>query len=141
MLAHGGDQRAAARRKRDVLFDHVVDRLDRQALEQRHPLAQRRLEGNIAAHRALGDGRDLLLQSGIVGQFVEAFLADHGRIHVGEQQRLAPINRGLHHDVDGHAERAAQAVGQRALVGTRFRAKGNVGGNARREPDRLAGVR
>ena len=31
----------------------------RQARQQRDALAQRRLEGDLAAHRALGDGGDL----------------------------------------------------------------------------------
>ena len=63
---------------------------DRQALQQRDALAQGRLEGELAAHGALGDRRDLLLQPDEVGEFVDAFLPDHGGIHVGEEQPLAP---------------------------------------------------
>ena len=38
---------------------------------------------------ALGHRRDLGLAAGIVGQLVDAFLADHRRIHVGDEQPLA----------------------------------------------------
>ena len=64
--------------------------LDRQALEQRDALAQRRLELDFAAHRAFGDGGDMRLEAGEIGQLVDAFLADHGGIHVGQQKLLAP---------------------------------------------------
>ena len=33
-------------------------------------------------------------------QFVEAFLLDHGRIHVGDEQRLAAAGERLHDDID-----------------------------------------
>ena len=56
---HGGDERAPARGERDALVDHVLDHRDRQILEQRHALAQRRLERDLAAHRALGDRRHM----------------------------------------------------------------------------------
>ncbi len=50
------------------------------------------------------------LQSGKVGQFVDAFLADHGGIHVGEKKLLAPRRLGLHDNVDRQvAARLAQA--------------------------------
>ena len=49
----------AARRQRDALGDDLVDDRGGQALEQRDPLAQRRLERDLAAHRALGDRRDM----------------------------------------------------------------------------------
>ena len=49
------------------------------------------------------------LQAGKIGQFVDAFLADHGGIHVGEKQLLAPCGPRLHHDIDRQvAARLAQ---------------------------------
>jgi hypothetical protein len=36
-----------------------------------------------------------------VGQLVDAFLADHGGVHVRQEQALAPPVQGLHHHVDG----------------------------------------
>ena len=59
---HGRDQRPPPGRQRDALRDHLVDDRRRQALEQRHALAQRRLERDLAAHRPLGDRGDLRLQ-------------------------------------------------------------------------------
>ena len=68
---------------------------------RRDALAQRRLELDLAAHGALGDRGDDGLQPGHVGEFVDAFLADHGRIHVGDDEALAPLGEPLHHDIDG----------------------------------------
>ena len=100
LRAHGRDQFAAARRRRDALCQHLVDHADRQILQQRHALAQRRLELDFAAHRAFGDGGDMRLQAGEIGQFVDAFLADHGGIHVGQKKLLAPGRDRLHDNVD-----------------------------------------
>jgi len=109
--AHGRDQLAAARRRNDALGQHLVDHADRHVLQQRDALAQRRLERDLAAHRAFGDFCDMILQPGEIGQFVDAFLADHGGIHVGEKKPLAPDGARLHHDVDRQiAARLAQAV-------------------------------
>ncbi len=110
MGAHGRDQFAAARCQRDALFQDFVDDADGQALQQCDALAQRRLELDFAAHRALGDPGDMRLQADIIRQLVDAFLADHGGIHVGQQKLLAPQRPGLHHNVDRQiAPRLAQA--------------------------------
>ena len=82
-----------------------------EALQQRDALAQRRLELDFAAHRALGDPGDMGLEAGEIGQFVDAFLADHGGIHVGQKKLLAPESPGLHDNVDRQiTARLAQAV-------------------------------
>ena len=89
---------------------------DRQALEQGDALDQRRLEGDLAVHGARGDGRDLVLEADFGGKLVDAFLADHGRIHVGDQQLLAAGLRLLDDDVDRRvADDAAQADGLAAM--------------------------
>ena len=54
--------------------------------KQPHPLPQRPAEIQLALHRALGDPRDLVLEPGIIGELVDAFLADDRRIHVGDEQ-------------------------------------------------------
>ena len=111
MGAHGHDQLAAARCRRDACFQHLVDHADGQALQQRDALAQRRLEFDFAAHRALGNGGDMRLQAGEIRQFVDAFLPDHGGIHVGQKKLLAPESPRLHDNVDRQiAARLAQAV-------------------------------
>ena len=37
------------------------------------------------------------------GQLVDAFLPDHGAVHIGQQQTLAPPLGRLHRHVDAHA--------------------------------------
>ena len=85
-----------------------------------HALAQGWLEGDLAAHGPLGDRRDLLLQANRVGEFVDAFLRDHGGIHVGQEQPLAPVRSCRQHgDVDrlGREGRAQASGERRRLVG------------------------
>lgn len=109
MGAHGADQRAAARCQRDVPGDDLIDDAERDAFQQPNALSQRRLEFELAAHGAFGDLGDLLLQADIGGELVDALLADHGRIHVGEEQALAAGRGRLDDDVDGGAgKRLAQ---------------------------------
>ena len=49
------------------------------------------------------------LRPTVVGELVDAFLLDHGRVHVGEEQALAPLPRRLRDDVDRRSgERRAQ---------------------------------
>ena len=112
MRAHGADQFAAARRQRDAAFQCLIDDADRQPLQQRHAFAQRRLERDFAAHGALCDGGDMGLEARKVRQFVDAFLADHGGIHVGEKKLLAPADLRLHDNIDRQVfARLAQAIG------------------------------
>jgi hypothetical protein len=47
-----GDELGPARREGDALRDHLVDDRRREAPQQRDALAQRRLEGDLAAHGA-----------------------------------------------------------------------------------------
>jgi hypothetical protein len=42
-----------------------------------------------------------------VGKLIDAFLADRGRIHVGDQKFLAAMSGALHHDIDYPQEAAA----------------------------------
>ena len=100
---HGADQLAAAGRQRDALDDHAADRLLGQAGEEAYALAERRGEVELAAHGALGDVGDLRLEAGEIGKLVDAFLLDHGRIHVGDELALATAGGRLHGDVGGSA--------------------------------------
>ena len=83
-----------------MFCQHLVDHADRQILQERDALAQRRLEFDFAAHRPFGDPGDMRLQPGEIGQLVDAFLADHGGIHVRQKKLLAPCRDRLHHNVD-----------------------------------------
>ncbi len=40
------------------------------------------------------------LQAGKIGELVNAFLANHGGIHVGQEKPLAPGDDRLHHDIN-----------------------------------------
>jgi len=131
VAAHRGDQDLGPWHQGDATCQHLVDHLDRQTFQQPDAFAQRRLEGDFAAHRAFGDRRDFRLDPGEIRQLVDAFLLDHGGIHVGEKQQFAPAEARLHHDVEARQCRA-EAAGYFALI--LIRAKGNVGGGAVSEP-------
>ena len=69
---------------------------------------ERLFEIEFAVHRPRRDGADLGLEPERIGQFVDAFLLDHGRIHVGDEELLAAM-RGRHQrDVDGLAGKQAR---------------------------------
>ena len=74
----------------------------------------------LALHRPLGDPRDLVLEAGIIGELVDAFLADDGRIHVGDEQPLPARLLRLDDDVD-----ALEAV-ERPARGLRFAGEAQV---------------
>src|ERR1700743_2468974 len=138
MRAHGRDQFAATRRQRDALFQDFVDCAGRQAPEQRDAFAQCGLEFDFAAHRALGDGSDMCLEADIVGEFVDAFLTDHGGIHVGQQKLLAPERLGLHDNVDWQiAARLTQAAFDSANI--LAASEGDVDGDLDEHPLCVAG--
>ena len=104
--------------------------------------AQRRLEFDFATHRALGDGGNVRLQSSEVGQLVDALLADHGGIHVGEKKLLAPGSNRLHDNVDRQvAARPLQAGFDRLdIAGAGDRAvEGDVDGHFVEQPLRRSG--
>ncbi len=139
--AHGRNQGAPAGRQGDPPGDDLVDRCDRQSFQQRHALAQRRLEGDLAAHRAFGDRRDARLQADVVGKLIDAFLPDHGGVHVGNEQPLAPRGGRLHDDVDRQVpQRGAQPLGDRFVVRA-ARRKEKVGGDAGIEDAHVLGRR
>ncbi len=101
--SHGVDQFLAARRQRDPLGNHLVDDRDGQALEECDAFSQRRFELDLAVHGPRRDGRDEVLQPNLRGEFVDAFLADHGGVHVGDEQLFAASLGRLHDDVDRFA--------------------------------------
>jgi hypothetical protein len=76
-----------------------------------------------------------------ISKFVDAFLPDHGRIHVGDQKLLAPVRRGLDHDIDrGRLPSAARRTPNTACAiagqDVGFSPAENVGSNAFCQPDR-----
>ncbi len=133
VLPHRRDEFRSAGCQRDALVDDVVDNRDRQALQECDPLAQGGLEGNLAIHRARRDFRHLVLQADDVGKFVDAFLADHGGIHIGDEEFLAAALRLLHHEVDREVcdDRPQSCV--RVTAGHAI-AQGDVAGDAICQP-------
>ena len=98
-----------------------VDHRHRQPRQQGDALAQGGLERQFAAHGALGDGRTFPFRPDEIGEFVDAFLADHGGIHVGEEQPLAPVAGELDDDVHRRARRGAAAPASARARGQRRR--------------------
>ena len=128
------DQRAAAGGQRQPIGDDAVDDGGVEALQQRDALAQGRLEGDLAVHRARGDGGDMILDADLVGQFVDAFLVDHGRIHVGDAGfscgALRPAGRRRR-----PARRPARRAGAAVDLGGIGRLRqGKIAGNAFGQP-------
>ncbi len=150
MGAHGLDQGPPAGGQSDALLDRLVHHAGVEPGKQGDALAQRRFESDLAAHGAFGDFRDHVLQADEIGQFIDAFLADHGGIHVGEQQLLAPVLQRLDKNIDRrgakakpqHGRRGAAigGVGEGAVIAIAMRGAGcerNIGGLAGRENDCL----
>ncbi len=77
----------------------------------RRATRSRRAGSNIdlAVHGAGGDGRDEVLQADFSSEFIDAFLTDHGGVHVGDEQLLAPGSAfwttiSIRRSVDGGGE-------------------------------------
>jgi hypothetical protein len=88
-----------------------LDHRDRQVFQQCHALAQRRLERDLAAHRALGDRRHMrpsAPHSRRARRCIPGLII--GGIHVGDEQPLAPRATGLHDDVDRRAASSARTA-------------------------------
>ena len=134
---HGLNQHTSARRQGNSIGDHAQDGGAVEALEKSHTLAQRRFEGDFAAHGAFGDRGDLGPLADFGGEFVDTFLTDHGRIHVGQQELLAPPLCPLHDNIDGGViESGAHPIRDGFCAGGGSGVESNVGGNPRIEPVR-----
>ena len=76
------NQRTRAGHVEDAFIQALLDRVLAQPAQQPHPLGQRLGKVQLTLHRALGDVGNLVLQAREIGQLVDAFGRDHGRIHV-----------------------------------------------------------
>ena len=94
MGAHGGQKRLAAGGQRDQLAQDGCNRAFRQALEQAYTFTQGRFERELPAHGPFGDGGDMRLDAQQVCQFIDAFLRNHGGVHIGQEQLLASVRGG-----------------------------------------------
>lgn len=120
MGLHGVDQGAGAGRQPDTGLVDGFEGGFRQTLQESDPGAQRWLEGERPAHGLFGDGRNLRLEPNRIGELVNAFALNDGRIHVGNEEALATPRAGQRIDVDsGIGESAAHGIG---IMGGRFTA-------------------
>ena len=97
---HGRNQRFSARPEGDPLPQDPADGVLRQILYQRQTRFERRLEIEFTLHGAGGDHLDPVANAGKRTQLVDAFLADHGRVHVGDEEALAAVIRGQERNID-----------------------------------------
>ena len=83
---HGLDQGPSAIGQMHALHETSMQFALVETGEQANPFPQGAGKIQLALHGALGDPRDLVLEARIIGELVDAFLADDGRIHVGDEQ-------------------------------------------------------
>jgi tRNA dimethylallyltransferase len=129
--AHCLNEPARARIERDAVFQHVVDNCLGQASEQRDALTQGWRKGNLAPHRPLGDGGDAVADTGEGRKFVDAFLADQGRIHIRDQEALPAMRKRLDDNVDGLTREHAF---ERGALGSYVSGENKIGRDALVEP-------
>ncbi|RMO16054.1 hypothetical protein ALQ47_05300 [Pseudomonas cichorii] len=88
----------------------LIQHLHIQPLEQRQALLEAGAEIQLATHGALGDFRNLLTDASRLGQFIDDFGLDQGRVHVEHGQTTVAAEQRvlLERDIDvqllGHAE-------------------------------------
>ncbi len=112
ICSHRRDQFFGAPGEADSFVDDVADNTSLEPGEPAHALAKGGLKVQFATHRAFCHGPDGTSNTGHVGQFIDAFLLDDRRIHIRDQQRLAPVIAAYDGiDVNRHAgHRRAQAL-------------------------------
>jgi hypothetical protein len=81
-------------------------------------------------------------QADKIGELVDAFLLDHGGVHVGDEEFLPPMHGWLCHDIDRRQrERGVQGIEEGAQIAVRRKLKRKIARHALGEHDRLAGDR
>lgn len=98
--AHRPDQSRGTRIGRNAFCEAGCDRAFVEIPEQRNALAQRARKIEFALHRALRNLGDAAFQAGKIGELVDTFLSDDGRIHVCHQRFLPPMGLALHDHVN-----------------------------------------
>ena len=132
--AHGLDQGPGAGHQPHALAIDLLEHADRQAGQERDPGLERGAEVERAVHRALRDRGDLGPDAGDLGQLVDAFDRDHGRVHVADQEPLLPVCGRHHRDVQRRArDQLPDALAQRRRREARDRELAGFGGG---EPTR-----
>jgi len=116
--AHRPHQLTAARRQGDFAGD---DAADRGAVEPLRRATRSRRAGSKAISPRMARSviaATIGLLANFISEFIKTFLANHGRIHVGEQELLAPPLRLLHDDIDRGMIEAARTRSAMAFAST-----------------------
>ncbi len=88
---HCGKESFAALHESDPCTEQLVDDTFIQILEKADALFQCGFEIEFAAHGLFRDFGDALADACNNAKLVDAFLVDHGRIHVGDEQAFAAV--------------------------------------------------
>lgn len=105
MGLHCGNQRAPAGNISDPITDDCVERLDIKAAHEGDALPQRFGEIDVAAHGAIGDGLDGIACTRQDSDLIDAFLSDHGGVHVRDEKPFAPVSFQYDRDIDRQARK------------------------------------
>ena len=84
----------------DAGIQNVSDNSLIQPRQKANTLFQCAVEIQLAIHRALCDVCDPLTYASFGGQFIDAFLTDHRRIHIGKEHLFATFFGRLDHQID-----------------------------------------
>lgn len=112
---HCMNKRPTAWGQRDRFATDLFNGCTFKPLQQRNAGIESQPKIQLAAHGAIGNFSNLVLESERCGQFIDAFLLDHGRIHVGNQDQLAAAFSG--HDIGIHAAATDDFAGNGQRVG------------------------
>ena len=106
----------------------LVQHADIQALEQRQALLEAGTKIQLATHGPLGDFRDLLADTGGLGQFVDHFSLDQRRVHIEHRQTAIAAEQRvlLEGDIDVQFLRDAEEFGTQGLRIGRLAAHGKL---------------
>ena len=96
---HRGDQGLASASVGDAFGQYLGNDGGGQVAQEFDTLDQRCFEIQLSVHRAGGDCGYLCPLACHIGQLVNAFLPDHGAVHIGEQHLLSPSGAGLDHEI------------------------------------------
>src|SRR5690554_474075 len=86
---HRGDQLARARDQGDTVVK-LLQNVGIEAFQQPDTLFEGFLERYLAAHGTCRDLRYAVSEPYMISKLIKAFLLDDGRLHVGDEQLLAP---------------------------------------------------
>jgi len=84
-------------------FHGLIQKAFAEALKHGDAGAERLAKADFTVHGALGQGGDLVFQTGKLGQFVQGFAFDDGAVHIGNDQLFLAPERALRDHINGQA--------------------------------------